>query len=120
MLARAGQKGTGSLAARSYLNWGKPVDRKDARPGDIVVFKRGNSSWQGHVAFFVKDGGSTITVLGGNQADAVNRRAYPAASLLGIRRGAETPPPQPAPTTNPLNPLARLIAALLAMFRKAP
>lgn len=86
MLKRAGLKGTGSLAARSYLNWGKAVDRKDAREGDVVIFKRGNSTWQGHVAFFVKDNGSTITVLGGNQADAVNRRAYPAGSLLGIRR----------------------------------
>lgn len=86
MLKRAGMKGTGLLTARSYLKWGMEVDRKDAREGDIVIFKRGNSSWQGHVAFFVKDNGGTITVLGGNQANAVNRRAYSASSLLGIRR----------------------------------
>lgn len=91
MLRRAGMKSTGSLLARSYLEWGTPVARKDAREGDIAIFKRGNSSWQGHVAFFVKDNGSTITVLGGNQANAVNRRAYPAASLIGVRRAvAET------------------------------
>ena len=106
MLKRGGMKGTGSLLARSYLDWGKAVDRMNAREGDIVVFKRGNSSWQGHVAFFVKDNGSTITVLGGNQSDAVNRSSYPAASLLGIRRAIDTsavaPKPVAAsPTPNP-------------------
>lgn len=103
MLKRAGGKGTGKLNARSYLEWGTPIDRKDAIPGDVVIFKRGNSTWQGHVAFFVKDNGSTLTVLGGNQSNAVNRKAYPAASLLGIRRGslaskpvADSPAPIPA------------------------
>lgn len=86
MLKRAGIKGTGKLNARSYLDWGTPVDRKDAKPGDVVVFKRGNSSWQGHVAFFVKDRGALIDVLGGNQSDAVNVKGYQAAALLGIRR----------------------------------
>jgi len=124
MLKRAGGKGTGKLNARSYLEWGTPVDRKDAREGDVVIFKRGNSSWQGHVAFFVKDNGSTITVLGGNQADAVNRRAYPAASLLGIRRGpvaskpsqpvkqAPTAPPKPSVIHAPAKPAAGLLAWL--------
>ncbi len=86
MLKRAGIKGTGKLNARSYLDWGTPVDRKNAQPGDVVVFKRGNSSWQGHVAFFVKDRGALIDVLGGNQSNAVNVKGYQAAALLGIRR----------------------------------
>jgi len=89
MLKRAGIKGTGKLNARSYLDWGVPVDRKDAKPGDIVVFKRGNSSWQGHVAFFVKDRGALIDVLGGNQSNAVNIKGYQAAALLGIRRASD-------------------------------
>ena len=98
MLKRAGMKGTGKLTARSYLDWGTPVDRKNAREGDVVVFKRGNSSWQGHVAFFVKDNGNTITVLGGNQSNAVNRKAYKAVDLLGIRRAPGVAKPQkPAP-----------------------
>ena len=29
---------TGALNARSYLDWGQPVDLKDAKQGDIVVF----------------------------------------------------------------------------------
>lgn len=94
MLHRSGLPKTGALNARSYLEWGEAVDRKDAREGDIVVFERGNSSWQGHVGFFVKDNGDTITVLGGNQSNAVNRRAYVSAKLLGIRRLKETVEPE--------------------------
>lgn len=94
MLNRSGGKGSGLLTARSYLDWGVPVDRKDAREGDIVIFSRGNSSWQGHVGFFVTDNLDTITVLGGNQANAVNRRAYSAKNLLGIRRMADAASPK--------------------------
>lgn len=96
MLKRAGVKGTGKLNARSYLDWGVPVDRKDAKPGDVVVFKRGNSSWQGHVAFFVKDRGALIDVLGGNQSNAVNIKGYQAAALLGIRRAGKAAKPAEA------------------------
>lgn len=127
MLARAGMKGTGKLNARSYLDWGVPVDRAAAREGDIVIFKRGNSSWQGHVGFFVRDNGSTITVLGGNQSNAVSRQAYPSANLLGIRRAAvpvrdHAPPPATAQAGTPPASgwLATIIAALAAVFgRKA-
>lgn len=103
MLARAGMAGTGKLNARSYLDWGIRVAREDANPGDIVVLKRNNySTWQGHVGFFVRDNGSTITILGGNQQDAVNRRAYrvDAGQLLGIRRWDDpVPVPVPVPVT---------------------
>lgn len=92
MLKRAGIKGTGKLNARSYLDWGVPVDRKNAKPGDVVIFKRGNSTWQGHVAFFVKDRGALIDVLGGNQSNAVNIKGYQAAAVLGIRRAGNVKP----------------------------
>lgn len=88
MLERAGMPKTGQLTARSYLDWGVSVPRANAKEGDIVILKRGTSSWQGHVGFFVKDSGTTITLLGGNQNNAVNRRAYrvDGGQLLGIRR----------------------------------
>mgnify|MGYP003581705100 FL=1 len=110
MLKRAGIKGTGKLNARSYLDWGTPVARKDAQPGDVVVFKRGNSSWQGHVAFFVKDRGALIDVLGGNQSNAVNVKGYQSAALLGIRRPPKAtakpaaPPKRPAQSDKPAAP----------------
>lgn len=86
MLKRAGIAGTGELTARSYLKWGKPVHISEAREGDIVIFKRGSSSWQGHVGFLVKVNAKTITVLGGNQSNQVNERDYSRAKLLGVRR----------------------------------
>jgi uncharacterized protein (TIGR02594 family) len=99
MIKRSGGKPTGSLMARSYLTWGNPVDLKDAREGDIAVFSRGNSTWQGHVAFLVKENASTISVLGGNQSDQVKVSTYPKASLLSIRRAAGTPQPAPKPVS---------------------
>ena len=110
MLRRAGVKSTGALNARSYLDWGTPVDRKNALPGDVVIFKRGSSSWQGHVAFFVKDRGALIDVLGGNQSNAVNVKGYQAAALLGIRRPPKAtakpaaPPKRPAQSDKPAAP----------------
>jgi len=91
MLKRAGLPHTGKLNARSYLQWGEPVALEDARPGDVVVFSRGNpSGWQGHVAFFVSAVGDNITVLGGNQGNQVSEQVYPRARLLGIRRWQKT------------------------------
>lgn len=90
MLKRAGVHGTGKLTARSYLEWGKPVDLKDAKPGDILVFQRGKSTWQGHVGFFVGRSGAMVRVLGGNQSDAVIEQHYPVSKLLGVRRAGTT------------------------------
>lgn len=87
MLERCQIRSTRALTARSYLEWGSPVSLAEARPGDIVVFSRGNPhGWQGHVGFFVKANGSAITVLGGNQNNQVNERPYRRDRLLGIRR----------------------------------
>lgn len=83
MLKRAGLKGTGALTARSYLTWGKPL--KKPVPGAIMIFRRGNSEWQGHVAFYVDEDETHYHVLGGNQRDAVNIAKYPKSGLLGIR-----------------------------------
>lgn len=83
MLARAGYAGTGKLNARSYLEWGEKL--REPRPGCVVVFKRGNSSWQGHVAFFVGRTKTHIQVLGGNQGNQVSIASYKKADLLGYR-----------------------------------
>jgi uncharacterized protein (TIGR02594 family) len=82
MLKRAGVAPSGYLAARSYLKWGQKLAKPI--PGAIVVFSRGNPT-QGHVAFFEKDNGSSIRVLGGNQSDAVTLANYPKSRVLGYR-----------------------------------
>lgn len=80
-LESAGIKSTKNAWARSYLNWGKKIEKPI--PGCVTVFKRGTDS--GHVAFFVKDNGSTITVLGGNQSNKVCYADYKKSDLLGYR-----------------------------------
>ena len=76
------------LTARSFLRWGEEVE--EPKQGDVLVFERGNSSWQGHVAFYVDekiiDNKLYYSVLGGNQDDKVSVDLYPASKLLSIRR----------------------------------
>lgn len=87
MLKRSGVKGTEKLNARSYKDWGDPVDLKDAKHGDIVVFWRESpTSWKGHVGFYAGRDGLHIEVLGGNQSNEVNVQSYPVSRLLAVRR----------------------------------
>lgn len=91
MLKRAGLPHTGELTARSYLDWGRPVELENAREGDLVVFWRGSrDGWQGHVGFFVGMNGDRILVLGGNQSNEVNVQGYSVDRLLGVRRMERT------------------------------
>lgn len=84
MLKRAGLPNSGSLAARSYLNYGTKLD--EPREGCICVFSRGNNSWEGHVAFYLGETSSTIKILGGNQGGgAVTISSYAKSKLLGYR-----------------------------------
>ena len=91
-LERAGIRSTRKLTARSYLDWGVPVDVADAEPGDIGVIPRGSSSWQGHVFFIDRIEGPWVWGLGGNQNDAVNVKRYPVSKLLGVRRAGNVAP----------------------------
>lgn len=92
-IERAGIRSTRQLNARSYMNWGVPVELADAQEGDVVVFSRGDpNGWQGHVGFFVKRAGTNVEVLGGNQSDAVSVSRYPVSRLLGVRRAGNVGP----------------------------
>ena len=93
VLSRHGIPGSDSvseypLMARSFLDWGESVNTPQR--GDIVVFRRGNSDWQGHVAIYLntveRNGKVYYRILGGNQNDSVNVIDYPASLLLDIRR----------------------------------
>lgn len=91
-LEKAGIRSTRKLTARSYLDWGVPVETADARQGDIGIVPRGRSSWQGHVFFIDRIEGAWVWGLGGNQSDAVNIKRYPVAKLLGVRRAGHIAP----------------------------
>lgn len=77
-----------SGTARSWLEFGTPIEIDKAEPGDVVIFWRESpSSWKGHVALWVNDrGNGTVRVLGGNQDNAVNIRSYGKDRILGVRR----------------------------------
>jgi uncharacterized protein (TIGR02594 family) len=76
------------LLARSFLDWGEEVE--EPQIGDIIVFPRGSSGWQGHVGFYfltaVVDGVEYYAILGGNQNDEVSYELYPSSAAIGIRR----------------------------------
>lgn len=91
MLKRCGYPHTGKLTARSYLDWGKPVDLSKAEPGDIVVLWRGSpTSWQGHVGFYDRQADGNVYLLGGNQRDQVNVTGYSIDRVLSVRRMERT------------------------------
>jgi len=81
---RAGYERSDKANARSWLNVGEKVESPVT--GDVVVFKRGNSSWQGHIGIFVRTDGDLVYVLGGNQSNMVNIKPYNKNKVLGYRR----------------------------------
>ncbi len=89
-LEKAGIRSTRSARARSYLNWG--YEAITPTYGDIVIFRRGKSSTQGHVAFFIKQDKNNVYVLGGNQpkrpggkSDRVSIIPLPKIRVIGYR-----------------------------------
>jgi uncharacterized protein (TIGR02594 family) len=114
-LQQAGIKGTGSLAAGSFTNYGTAVKPGEVQPGDIGVV-RGRSPRTGiegqHVGFLTgesrinpKTGQLEYKMLGGNQGGTASGQGgvseqWRPASSLHLRRppsptGVATAPPQP-------------------------
>lgn len=81
-----GNPGNGMYNARSFLTYGTKVSLADAQKGDIVIFSRGGSTWQGHVSYFYKLENGLLLVLGGNQSDSVCIAKYDINRILGVRR----------------------------------
>jgi uncharacterized protein (TIGR02594 family) len=81
VVIQSGRKGTNNALARSWLEWGTPVEPK---PGCIIVLKRNASAKpvQGsgyHVGFLVEKSQHSASILGGNQSDQVMVKDYLAA-----------------------------------------
>lgn len=83
VMTQAGLPHTHSLAARSWTKWQTPISQP--RVGCVVVLSRGTQSWQGHVGLLIRESPKTLTLLGGNQGDAVSIRPYPRSKLLALR-----------------------------------
>lgn len=81
MLERVDIRSSRFESAKSYLAWGQLL--VEPVPGCIVVFTRQGG---GHVGFCVgRDKDGNLLVLGGNQGDAVNVKAFPLSRVSGYR-----------------------------------
>jgi len=81
MLERSGIQSTRFEGARSYMEWGERLDKPIY--GCVVVFTR---SGGGHVGFVVGQAeNGNLLVLGGNQSDAVNIKAFSTDRVTGYR-----------------------------------
>lgn len=91
VLSESGMQTTGSLMARSFLAWGKPV-RGHPNIGDVVVMRRGRNKDAGHVGFFYAfvdiNGSKMVAVLGGNQGEEVRISYYPISKVIAYRTAA--------------------------------
>lgn len=95
MLERVGIRSTRFESAKSYLDWGELL--ANPVPGCIVVFTRQGG---GHVGFAIgRDKYGDLLVLGGNQGDGVNVRAFQVSRVSGYRwpKGIAIPA-EPLPT----------------------
>lgn len=89
VLEHCGIESTRFEGALSYRNWGKPLTKPAY--GAIVVMQRDGG---GHVGFCVgADKTGQIMVLGGNQNDAVNIRAFSPSRIVNWRWPKESPIP---------------------------
>ncbi|MEV3812371.1 TIGR02594 family protein [Aeromonas allosaccharophila] len=80
-LERVGIPSTQFEGARSYASWGEKLDKPVT--GCVVVFSRDGG---GHVGFVVgQDAAGNLLVLGGNQGDAVNVKAFPRSRVTAYR-----------------------------------
>ncbi|ECF1703339.1 TIGR02594 family protein [Salmonella enterica subsp. enterica] len=81
MLERSGIQSSRFESAKSYLDWGNPL--QEPAYGCIAVLTR---SGGGHVGFVVgRNAAGDLMILGGNQADAVNIKAFPRSRVSGYR-----------------------------------
>ena len=82
VVIQAGDKGTNSALARSWLNWGKAIETPTR--GCIIVIKKkspGMTQATGsptgfHVGFYVSHTESYVKILGGNQSDSVKYSSF--------------------------------------------
>jgi len=82
--AQVGIAGTGSALARSWLEWGQPIDAPQR--GCVIVLSRDDpDGWKGHVGFFLRADSEHVYLLCGNEFGKVCEHFYPRATVLGYR-----------------------------------
>lgn len=81
----SGYEYSGELTARSWLKIGESTQTPEL--GDVVVLWRESpESWKGHVGFYVRETKRYVYIIGGNQKDQVNIKAFPKSRILDYRK----------------------------------
>ena len=78
VLKQAGQSGTNNALALSFKNYGTKLERPAY--GSIAVLSYGGG--RGHVGFVVGRQGNRLLLLGGNQSNAVNVKAFGTGQIV--------------------------------------
>jgi uncharacterized protein (TIGR02594 family) len=88
-LRQAGKTGTGSALAMSFASYGTRLERPAY--GSIAVLSYGGG--RGHVGFVVGRQGDRVMLLGGNQSNGVNVRAFGTSQIVAyvVPPGYEVP-----------------------------
>lgn len=89
ILENYGAPGTNSARARSFEDWGEPVDIEDAQPGDVfVLWRKKPNSRAGHVGFLQRfeRGRRRVCLIGGNQRNRVGSKSFPVGRVVAVRR----------------------------------
>ncbi|WEX76884.1 phage tail length tape measure family protein [Sinorhizobium numidicum] len=91
-LEQIGVKGSGSLVANSFQNWGTKIDPSQVMRGDVLLQSRGLGAGQtgGHVGFAtgasrVANGGLQLEMLSGNSGNSVSKTWVNAVELQARR-----------------------------------
>ncbi|TWF42201.1 phage tail length tape measure family protein [Neorhizobium alkalisoli] len=94
-LAQVGIKGSGSLTANSFQNWGSKIDPSQVLKGDVLLKTRGLAADQagGHVGLAtgstrMQNGSLQLQMLSGNSSDAVGT-SWVNATELQVKRATE-------------------------------
>jgi len=90
-MIQAGRKRGPSARAKDWLNYGAVLDTPV--PGALtIIYKAPKTSTDKkmtpsgyHIGFYVRGGGSSITLLGGNQGDQVKEATFTGYTVMGYR-----------------------------------
>jgi len=83
-LGKVGIVGTQSALARSWLEWGQPLEVPIL--GCVVVLWRVDpTSWKGHVGYYLRHDSQSIYLMGGNQLESVREHSYALETVLSYR-----------------------------------
>ena len=75
-----------NATARSWEKLDTGLNIANAKFGDIVVFRKANSTWRGHVGFYCSHDKDNVIVLGGNQSNSVSYSKYNISLLTAVIR----------------------------------